>query len=295
MISYHLRRHVRTKNVVRVDVSVRDLSWIPYERSNEYRRRIAFADPRRLTENEIRVATKVDGARTVDCEVDTGIDHRAGGTAERAGHCQFEPGSAKQPDVLQLRIEKAERRGLSNGQQRLVSVAPEPGELRAKAIVRAAGVEPELGFSASFGPQSRVPDTQRQKRGLPIQSHLTPRSVRVKDAWRAPGLTVSGAELDDSQRSRPELFLGNYVRRTQARERLKAKVPAERAASVHSNTRGQEKSVAAVHSELRECAGDHRLELALRSESRRAAAQSWRRRAGESLRVSRNRRDLGCD
>src|SRR5687767_6660984 len=289
MNSYHLRRHVRTKNVVRVDVSVRDLSWIPYERSNEHRRRTAFADPRRLTENEIRVAAKVDSARTVDCEVDTGIDHRAGGTAERAGDCQLEPGSAKQPDVLQLRIEKAERRGLAKGQQCLVRVAPEPRELRAEAIVGAAGVEPELGFSASFGTQSRVPDTQRQKRGLPIQSHLTPRSVRVEDARRAPGLTVSGAHLDDSQRSRPELFLGDYVRRTQAREWLKAKVPAERAAAVHSNTRRQEQAVAAVYSELRECTGDHRLELALRSESCRAAAQSRSRRAGESLGVAGNR------
>src|SRR5687767_13707328 len=93
--SHYCHRHVGTKNVIRLDVSVRDFRRIPYERSNEHRRRTAFADPRRLTENEIRVAAKVYSRRTVDCEVDAGIDRCAGGTVQRACHCQLEPGSAK--------------------------------------------------------------------------------------------------------------------------------------------------------------------------------------------------------
>src|SRR5207247_9425199 len=87
---------------------------------------------------------------------------------------ELQPVALHRTHVLELRVEEADGRDLTHGEERVVNVALVVRELRRDAIVEQRSVEDQLDFRGALRSELRVTDVARKERGNSAPAHRLP-------------------------------------------------------------------------------------------------------------------------
>src|SRR5688572_10666060 len=288
-------RQIRSENVVTLDVRLRDGVGIPDEGSANDRRWLPLDDPPLLANHERRRSAERSHNVPISCVIDSGVPAEISAAQKHCGKPDLESGSSKRPYVLELGAEETERWGLSDGEQGVSRVPPKESDLRCQALPEEAPVETHFRFCGGLGTEQRIADAQGKKARPAVEAAGRPGSLRVEAARCTARVPVRGAQLHPAQRGRPELLVGDHVRRTDARIRLKSKIFTECTVAVEPQSGGEKQPVRKIENDLRECTPGLAAATILERKRESTGAERRHARSRERLCVSRDTAHIRCN